>query len=450
MANSGKPSCAELTAAVAGRLRPALPPDSRILLGLSGGMDSVVLLDILCRIKAELRFELQAMYVNHGISPHAAEWGRFCERLCSEKQVPIRIASVDLHPYRHLGVEGAARQARYEALAAAASGFIVVAQHQDDQAETVLLQLMRGAGTRGLAGMPAERGIAGTNARLLRPLLGVSRSDIEACAREQGLRWVEDESNADVSLKRNFLRARVLPALEEAFPGARASIAMSAANLAEASALLDELADQDLQLLAADEGLRIAGLLALGDARARNALRRWCENEGLDWPGSAALGELLRQLAALRPDARIQLSAGDRSFRVYRGVLHIAQPPMSGPACLQPWSGEPMLPVAALHGRMHFTAAQGAGIAASLLEGRSVTLRSRRGGERLQPDAARPRRTLKNLFQEHGVPVWKRDGVPLVYCDDELIAVPGIGEDCRWRAGAGEPGWVIRWEVLPG
>lgn len=433
---------------MAERLRPALAPGARVLLGLSGGMDSVVLLDVLSRIvkTGELSFELQAMYVNHGISPHAAEWGAFCERLCRNSNIAFQAIKVNLEPRRHLGLEGAAREARYEALATAGAEFVVVAQHQDDQAETLLLQLMRGAGARGLAAMPAERGLPGTKSRLLRPLLGVSRHAIEAYAREQKLEWVEDESNDDVSLKRNFLRARVLPALEEGFPGARASIALSAANLAEASALLDELADEDLERLVVDQGLDIARLLALGEARARNALRRWCESEDLDWPGSARLSELLRQLAILRPDAGMEVSVGERAFRAYRGVLHISGPAIAGSACMQLWDGEPLLPVPVLAGRMHFTAALGQGISAALLQGRKVTLRSRRGGETLQPDCARPRRTLKNLFQESGVPPWQRDGLPFVYCDEELIAVPGLGEDCRWRARPGEPGWLIRWE----
>jgi tRNA(Ile)-lysidine synthase len=434
---------------VAEKLRSALPTGARVLLGLSGGMDSVVLLDILAGIAAELRFEFQALYVNHGISPNAAQWGVFCERICRDRNVPIQVVRVNIEAHRHLGLEGAARQARYEALAAAGADFVVVAQHQDDQAETLLLQLMRGAGARGLAAMPAARGMRGTQARLLRPLLGVPRSLIEAYAHEQHLEWIEDESNADVSLKRNFLRARVLPALEEGFPGARAAIALSAANLGEASTLLDELADEDLQRLATDEGLDIAGLLSLGDARARNALRRWCESEELGWPGSARLAELLRQLAVLRPDAATDLPLGELAFRAYRGVLHIARPAPASVGCTQVWRGESVLPIPGLGGRMHFTAVEGRGISAALMQGRKVTLRSRRGGERLQLDSARPRRTLKNLFQERGIPPWHRDGLPFIYCDEELVAVPGLGEDCRWRAGPGERGWLMRWERLP-
>ena len=446
MASSRKQSCAELVAGVADRLRSALVPGTRVLLGLSGGMDSVVLLDIFCRLRGDLNFALQVAYVNHGISPHASEWGAFCESLCRKRGLPLEIIEVDIASHRHLGLEGAARQARYEALAACAADVIVVAQHQDDQAETLLLQLMRGAGAKGLGGMLPERGMPGSKTRLLRPLLDIPREDIERYARESLLEWVEDESNADVRLKRNFLRARVLPALEEGFPGARAAIARSAANLAEASLLLDQLAGEDRQRLQADGGLSIAGLLALGDARARNVLRHWGEQQGLDWPGNSRLKELLRQLAGSRPDARTDVAVGAWSFRVYRGNLYLQPVVHSHMAGVTDWQGEAVLALPALGGQVRFMTANGQGISASMLEGQAVTLRSRQGGERLQPDCARPRRTLRNLFQEQGVPPWQRDRLPFVYCNDQLIAVPGIGEDCRWHARPGEPGWIINWE----
>jgi len=451
MASSRKQSCAELVAGVAERLRSALVPGTRVLLGLSGGMDSVVLLDILCRLRGDPDFSLQAAYVNHGISPNAAQWGEFCERVCREKNLPFAAIKVDIGPYRHLGLEGAARQARYAALASQATRIaadtVMVAQHQGDQAETLLLQLLRGAGARGMGSMLPQRGMPHGRARLLRPLLGISREEIECYARESRLEWMEDESNSDVRLKRNFLRARVLPVLEEGFPGAGASLARSAAHFAEAGQLLDELADQDLERLALAGGLDISRLLALGDARARNALRRWGEQEGLAWPGNSRLKELLRQLAHSRPDARTNIRAGAWSYRAYRGSLYLEPVIRSHACCMVEWKGEAVLELPALGARVRFTPATGRGLSASMLQGQTVTLRSRQGGERLQPDCARPRRTLRNLFQEQGVPPWQRDRLPFVYCNDQLIAVPGIGEDCRWHARQGEPGWVISWDA---
>jgi tRNA(Ile)-lysidine synthase len=413
-------------------------------------MDSVVLLDILCRLRMDLGFTLQAAYVDHGISPNAAAWGLFCDRLCRDKNLHFECIRVDIAPHRHLGLEGAARQVRYQALAGCLADVVVVAQHQDDQAETLLLQLMRGAGAKGLSAMPQERDMqAAGKARLLRPLLDTSRDELEAYAREMELDWVDDESNSNVRLKRNFLRARVLPVLEEAFPGARAAIARSAANLADASQLLDDLARQDLQSVRFEDGLSIAKLLALGDARARNVLRHWAEQGGLIWPGASRLNELLRQLAKARPDARIDVSTGNRAFRAYRGMLYLGPEDHGVASCMQEWKGEMVLALPALGGQVRFMQATGRGISVAKLRGQSVTLRSREGGERLQPDCARPRRTLRNLFQEQGVPPWQRDRLPYLYCNDQLIAVAGIGTDCRWQAMQGEPGWVIDWEPVP-
>ncbi len=299
---------------VAAAIAPGISPGAHLALGLSGGVDSVALLSALVELAPRSAFSLRAIHVNHGISPNAGRWAAFCAELCARLQVPLQVEAVDIGPYRHLGLEGAAREARYAVFSRVDADFVVLAQHRDDQAETLLLRLLRGAGLRGLAAMAPLRSLGGTRARLLRPLLGVPRAEIEAYARERGLEWVEDESNADTARLRNFLRHEALPALEKQFPAARAAIARAAANLAEARELVDSMAQTDLEHCGDADSLDIPALLALGDARAKNALRYWCGVRGIEPLSAARLAELLRQLRESRVDAHASLAAGDWIF----------------------------------------------------------------------------------------------------------------------------------------
>src|SRR3977135_155148 len=240
MGSSRNSSSSELPERVAAVLAPKIFPGAHLALGLSGGLDSVALLSILLELAPALKFSRRAVPVNHGISPNAVRWAEFCTALCARQRVPLQLETVDIGPYRNLGLEAAARRARYEAFARVDADFIVLAQHRDDQAETLLLRLLRGAGLRGLAAMSPLRSIPGTRARLLRPLLAVSRADVETHARLRGLEWVEDESNADTIRRRNFLRSDVFPLLERQFPGARATVARAAAPPSSARERADE------------------------------------------------------------------------------------------------------------------------------------------------------------------------------------------------------------------
>lgn len=447
MANTRKSNSADLQEVVAGKLQPALAPGAHLLVGLSGGIDSVVLLHILRRLAPAMRFSLRALHVNHGISPNAGAWSEFCSALCESLGVPFESEAVDIAPYRAMGIEGAARQARYEAFSRHSADFIVFAQHSDDQAETVLLQLARGAGLKGLAGMPAMRSMSGSDARLLRPLLGVPRLAIEAYAGQHALQWVEDESNQDLGLRRNFVRARVLPVFADAFPSVRAAIARSAAYLGEAGALLDQLADMDIAEISDGGELRVSGLAGLGPARARNALRRWCELRGAPWPGSERLSEVLRQAQGAGSSAQVAVTFRGWMLRRFKGKLYLdPQPERTERLEREFWNGEPAVPLLHLGGVLRFKPEEGRGLSSARLRSLPVTLTVRQGGESLQPDCRRPRRTLKNLFQESGTPPWQRGRVPLVYCGEHLVCVPGLGEDCEWQASAGEAGLILSWE----
>jgi tRNA(Ile)-lysidine synthase len=432
---------------VAAVLAPEIFPGAHLALGLSGGLDSVALLSILLELAPALRFSLRAVHVNHGISPHAARWAEFCGGLCARLQVPLQLETVDIGTHRHLGLEGAARRSRHEVFARVDADFVVLAQHSDDQAETLLLRLLRGAGLRGLAAMSPQRSISGTRTRLLRPLLAVSRAEIETHARLHGLEWVEDESNADTARRRNFLRRDVLPLLERQFPGARATIARAAAHLAEARELLDEMARTDFERCEGAGGVKVADLLGLGEARAKNLLRHWCDTRNIEPLSAARTGELLRQLRESRPDARVGLAVPGWTFLRYRETLFLrrASEKVDRNLC-EVWDGANALPILPLGGVLKFRPEEGRGLSLAKLRAVRVTARLRQGGERLRLDARRPCRTLKNLFQERGIPPWRRDRLPLVYCGDELVSVPGIGDAFEFRAVPGEAGLIVTWE----
>ncbi|MGB8435787.1 MAG: tRNA lysidine(34) synthetase TilS, partial [Burkholderiales bacterium] len=322
------------------------------------------------------------------------------------------------------------------------------AQHRDDQAETVLLQLLRGGGLPGLAAMPtATEQRAGAGPALLRPMLDVSREDITAYARARGLRWIEDESNADETLARNFLRRRVMPLLRELNPTVGANLARSARHLAEAETLLGVLAAIDAEECMTQGRLRVDALRSLRAARARNLLRWFIRRHGLDVPGSAALDEVLRQVIDARRDASLQLDLGGAALRRHRGALWLVAPEAANPLNDRwIWHGERVWHLPELGGVLRVGRVEGDGLRAAAAEAGQVTLRRRSGGERMRPRHGGPRRTVKKLLQENGVPSWERESLPLVYCNDDLVCLPGLAVEAGWQAGPGERGLCFVWE----
>ena len=395
------------------RLNASFPADlrgKRVAVGLSGGVDSVVLLHLLRELAPRHGFRLSAVHVHHGLSPNADAWGRFCRKLCRGWGVPLGVRKVSVRK-KGRGLEAAAREARRVAFAAVPADAIVLAHHLDDQAETVLLNLLRGAGPRGAAAMPVAGRIG--DKRLLRPLLQVPRREILEYARAHHLEWIEDESNRDVALARNFLRLRVGPLLGERFPRWRESLARAARHFAAA------------------------------DVGAGRVLREFLAARGMRAPSEAKLAEMLKQLTA--GGARTLMQHDGRQLRVYRGKVEITPAGEPAPFAATDWQGERRLALPALGGELRFGRARGRGIAAALVDGRKLSVRLRRGGERLRPDSRRPRRSLKNLFQEAGVPPWQRERLPMLFCGSELVWVAGLGVDAAWRAGSRAPGIVPAW-----
>lgn len=307
----------DLAARVGEFLAAHLPPGADLTVGLSGGCDSVVLLHLLHGLLPAGR--LRAIHVHHGLSPMADDWAEHCRQLCHTLAVPLHIARVTVSPDGE-GLEAAARQARYAAFAAAGAGFMAIAHHGDDQAETILFNLARGAGLSGLAGMRGSRRIGGLT--VLRPLLAISRPVLEAYATEHGLAYVEDESNRDISLSRNYLRHALLPGLRARFPGVGEAMGRAAAHCAEALLLLDELAAEDWARVSDGRSACMRQLVGLSETRLRNLLRFRLQQLGWPLPDSVRLEEFARQLLAAGPDRHPALSLPAGEMRVQARRLH--------------------------------------------------------------------------------------------------------------------------------
>ncbi len=418
---------------------------SRLCVGYSGGLDSSLLLHLLAEARQTLGFSLTAVHVHHGLSNQADAWARHCTQVCSALDVPLAIHQVTVQLAGE-GLEAAARAARYRVFCQLDADFLVLAHHRDDQAETVLLQLLRGASLKGLAAMPEVRPLT-EKLKLLRPLLSMTRTEIAAGAAEFGLAWVDDASNADLRLARNALRQDVLPRLNRHFPHAPKALAQAAVQFTEAALLLDALADQDGHTAISQNGLAVAALQALPESRARNLLRRFLERAGAEMHPEA-VREALRQLCGARPDAQVRVEFGQYSLRRFRGwaVVEAALPEISQDATsIRIWQGEKRLDLGAA-GCLQFQSAQGEGV--RLAPG-VVSIRKRLGGERIKPGLGRPRRTLKNLLREAGIPAWQRGAMPLIYLDDVLVWSAGVGADSDFLAKPEEAGWIISWQAKP-
>ncbi len=433
----------DLVDQLAAEIHPLLAAQHSILVGLSGGMDSVVLLHILHQLAPRFSWRLSALHVHHGISPHADAWANFCSQLCAHYQIPLQVEQVDIEPLREHGIEAAARKLRHAAFAKQPCDVVALAHHADDQVETLLLQLLRGAGVRGASAMPLLMRRA-NSPHVLRPLLHCSRREILAYANAQQLRWIEDESNADDSYPRNFLRHQVLPVLEERFPAYRNTLARSTAHFAEAGDLLNELAQQDAVGTIHAGTLSVAVLSALSPARAKNLLRYFLHSMGTSLPQAVQLDDMLQQLCSARDDANVCVSYGDWQVRRYQDRIHVlpALPEFDSKLVLS-WQGEAELAWPALSARLQFRLGQfkeTPSISMAKLRHAAVTLRLRQGGEALRPYLNGATRTLKNLLQEQQVPPWHRDRLPLLYCGDELVCVLGIAIAAEYQAAAGEEG----------
>jgi tRNA(Ile)-lysidine synthase len=411
---------------------------------LSGGLDSVVLLHAMSVLAGARDFSLRAVHVDHGLDAASGDWAQSCRRICAEVGVPLTVLRLGLVPGRGDSVEATAREARYAALAdnLARSERLLTAHHGDDQLETVLIQLMRGAGVAGLAAMPA-RAPCGAGWHL-RPFLGSGRAQIQAYAVEHGLSWQDDPMNTALRFDRAWLRDRVLPAIRERWPAAAATVSRSAAHLAEASRLLDAQGAADAASLLDEGRLSLAGLASLDNDRQANVLRWWLRRAGLRAPPAARLAEALRMFLLAREDASPFLRWDGGELRRYRGRLY-AMAPMGGHVDEAPAHVGRLLPLGPGLGQFGLVADHGGGLPADS----RWTIRFRQGGESLRPHPGRPRKRLKALCQEARIVPWMRDRLPLVFGDDRLVAVGDLWLDADIAVPRGVPSLRPCWRDRP-
>ncbi|QTN25878.1 tRNA lysidine(34) synthetase TilS [Rhizobacter sp. AJA081-3] len=418
----------------------------------SGGRDSTALLHATLVATEPLGVEVLAFHVHHGLSPNAEAWVAHCEQQCrrwARRGLLIRlcVTRLEARPTQGESVEAWARRERYRALRQMAleqgAHIVLLAHHRLDQAETVLIQALRGGGVAGLSGMPRETERDGV--RWLRPWLARAPEEIAAYVRRHRLRHIEDESNAEPRFARNRLRLQVWPSIERAFPAAQTTLADTAAWAQEATACLDELAALDLSAAASAKGLFVPAWLALSVVRRSNVLRHWLRGQ-LRQPAPASL--VTRLMDELGGAKQGQWEHGRGRLRLHRGILSWT------PAADEPvWRADRETSLSLRHAGRHALPGWGGHLVVSRVDEGGVPLawlghvelRSRSGGEQFQAGIGRPPRSLKKQYQAQGVPAWQREG-PLLYSGGQLVFVPGLGLDARVIGLPGQPLVGLHWE----
>jgi tRNA(Ile)-lysidine synthase len=404
----------------------------RVAVAFSGGLDSTVLAHALQTARRQFA-QIRLLHVDHGLQPASAEWARRCERQARAWRMPIVVLRADIRRRKGESLEAAARDARYRLLADAmrTGDVLVTAQHRDDQAETVLLQLFRGAGVAGLSAMPE---VAAFGPGLIaRPFLGVAREDLLDYARSHRLDWIDDPTNAQTHFGRNYLRHRVMPAIRERWPGVDAAIARSAAHLAEAQSLLRAIASADLDRLADGSGVSVAGLRALPPTRRTNALRAFIARCGVEVPPTSQFREIAGALLRARPDAHPEQRFDGVVLRRRGGRLEVQvdPPPVREPsveftAKSWRWTADRRCILNDLRDAIELIDDPHGPIDLARLP-RRISIRARRGGESLRPGPRSRRQSLKKLLQTARIPPDERARLPLLFSGEgpkgPLIAV---------------------------
>ncbi|WP_296802723.1 tRNA lysidine(34) synthetase TilS [Thiolapillus sp.] len=398
-----------------------LPVPEQYWVAFSGGMDSTVLLHGLATIRPELSAPLMAIHINHGLQVKALEWEMYCRETCARLDIPLTNLQLNLRPASGESLEAQARDARYTAIAARMNpqDMLLTAHHGDDQVETFLLQLLRGAGISGLASMPLIRDWQ--TGWLARPLLEYSREALLDWARKEELQWQDDPSNERLNIRRNYLRHKVIPLLKDQWPGLINTTARSARHCAEAAILMREVGTADMALVW-DEGkpwqMMISGLEVLSLQRQKNLLRYWIRHQGLPVPGHRIIERILSEVMQAQQAGSPLLSWNSAEIRRYRGRLYLMPTLPEAPSeeVRLHWDGSRPLKLPEGLGRLLVRTGTD-----WLSEGVDVVFRSE--SLKCRPGKGKSNRSFKGLCQELSIPPWLRQRLPLIYRNDELIAV---------------------------
>lgn len=429
---------------------PQLDSAAHLYVGYSGGLDSHVLLKALVDVVGVER--VTAIHVNHQLSPRSRQWADHCQQICAVLGVDYLCRDVSVSP--SASTENAAREARYKAYTdrLGAGDILLLAHHADDQAETVLYRLLRRSGPRGLAGMPASRPLGA--GRLLRPFLSLNREALHQYALNNGLSWIEDESNRSRQFDRNYLRLEIVPGLRSRWPDYAKRIAASAMLCEQAEVLSEDLARLDLNSLALRTercgwSIEIPPLLALTDLRKANVLRFVARSRGFAVPGHHVIGEVTGSLLNAEADRNPVVAWSGGQWRRFRQRLFLlpqfdnkVDSSLMARTRSVPWAVEDKLKLAD-GAILSAESARGEGLAIKWRDALTVTLRQ--GGERCRPVGRGGSASLKKLFQEYALEPWLRPRVPLVYCAGELAAVGDLWVCEGFQAAVSEPGYQLCW-----
>jgi len=414
------------TAALSAKLS-LLPAVRRYLIAYSGGLDSTTLLHASTELLSHQNVSLQAVHVHHGLHHEADDWVVHCQQYCAQLGIPLSVIWVEGHAQRGESPEAAARRARYGALRPLmdAQTCLLSAHHQDDQAETLCLQLLRGAGPEGLAAMPFLTAFG--QGFYARPLLEFGRAELAQYANKTGLQWIQDPSNEQFQYDRNFLRHRFIPSLQRRWPAVTRTIARAALLQAEAVELMSALAtiDRVSAVGSRPQTLSVSALERFTPARQNNLLRDWIRDNRLPVPTYAQLAQVRHGLLAARADSIPCLRWPGGEMRRYRDDLYVMKPLVfHDPHQVLNWDTTTNLRIPHLELELNVQVLKAKGLVLSP-PSTELIVRFRLGGERCQPQGRRYRHTLKKLLQEVGIPPWERDQIPLIYLGDRIIAVWG-------------------------
>lgn len=432
-----------------------LTPVHSLVVAFSGGLDSTVLLALAAQFAKERGINIRAVHIAHGLQDAANAWPAHCAQVAAALGVACVTQAVQVVLGPRVSLEAAAREARYQALSEAMrpNDILLTGHHLDDQAETLLLALKRGAGIKGLASMPERKsfGLELKKNQQWRPLLSCSRQSLEAYATEQSLSWIEDPSNSDNNFDRNFLRNRILPALLAQWPSFNETLARSAELCAEQLQLAQEWAECDLPaLLNGVDGLSIEGLTALSVARRHNVLRHWLQQHHVH-PSRAQLQVIWQEVALAQQDANPEVRLDASRICRYQGALYV--PVTQGqPRALANLVAEQWLDAGVGQLRLSWVEQEADLIAELNIS--QLQLCFNISGLRAQPQGRAGSRPLKKLWQEYAVPTWLRAQMPLLLGQErqgeELIAVPGLFVSQAFTAQPNQAGWRLEWQASVG